>query len=56
VQTSDQQNAAGHNPKRTVRVAWARADADFNDMLREGLGGEIAACIENARPLRLCEK
>jgi Family of unknown function (DUF5906) len=51
MQTSDQQKDAGPNAKCAVRVAWARPDTDFNDMLRQGLGGEIAACIENARPL-----
>ena len=51
MQTSDQHNSAGPNPQRTVRVAWARVGCDFNDMLREGLGGEIDGSLEEARPL-----
>jgi Family of unknown function (DUF5906) len=51
VQTSDQHNTTGPNPRRTVRVAWARVGSDFNDMLLEGRGADIAGSIEDARPL-----
>ena len=52
MQTSDQHNTAGPNLRRIVRVAWAQVGSDFNDMLQEGLGSDIARRIEDARPMQ----